>query len=293
MHCIGMCGGLVSALSMTRPKVWWSGLTAYQFGRVTTYTIFGLITGLIGISLKQLGGFDQIQFALTLFAGLIMITFGLNLAGFMSNPFARFGTRVIGGLGLANRIKAAASSHNPVSWYGIGIANGLLPCGLVYVALGLSIASGDVVEGTAIMFAFGLGTIPAMMAAPALVNMVTANKRGLIMKILGILVIILGLLTMIRGTSLMHMLHGGGAGHEGHQMSSDPQMPMDHSGMNHGTMDHGAMDHGAMDHSTMDQQPAAEAMPMDHSGMDHGAMDHGTMDQPSAAEQGTPPVHQH
>ena len=299
MHCIGMCGGLVSALSMTRPKVWWSGLTAYQFGRVTTYTIFGLITGLIGISLKQLGGFEQIQFGLTLFAGLIMITFGLNLAGLMPDPFARFGARAIGGLGLANRIKAAASSHNPVSWYGIGIANGLLPCGLVYVALGLSIASGDVVEATATMFAFGLGTIPAMMVAPALVNMIAASKRGLIMKVLGVLVIILGLLTMIRGTSLMHMLHGGGAGHAGHEMSSGHQVPMDHSGMNHGTMDHGAMDqqpateampmdhsgmdHGAMDHGTMDHQPATEAMPMDHSGMNHGTMGHSTMQQQPAA----------
>jgi len=227
MHCIGMCGGLVSALSMTRPKLWWSGLTAYQFGRVTTYTILGLISGLIGVSLKQLGGFDQVQFVLTLLAGLIMISFGLNLAGFMPDPLARFGARAIGGLGLANRIKAAAGKSTPVSWYGIGLANGLLPCGLVYAALGLSIASGGVFEAGSAMFAFGLGTIPAMMAAPALVNLLAANKRGLVMKGLGILVILLGLFTMVRGTSLMHMLHGGGAGH------GTEQMPMDHSGMNH------------------------------------------------------------
>jgi len=237
MHCIGMCGGLVSALSMTRPKVWWSGLSAYQFGRVTTYTMLGVISGLIGFSLKQLGSFDQIQLFLTLFAGLIMITFGLNLAGWMPDPFARLGARAIGGLGLANRIRSAASKSTPVSWFAIGLANGLLPCGLVYAALGLSVASGGVAEAGSAMLAFGLGTIPAMMAAPALVNLLAANRRSLVLKLLGILVILLGLFTMVRGTSLMHMLHGGGAGHDAstHEMSSSSahQNPMPHHEINH------------------------------------------------------------
>ncbi|NWF37255.1 sulfite exporter TauE/SafE family protein [Mariprofundus sp. KV] len=237
MHCVGMCGGLVSALSMTRPKVWWSGLAAYQFGRVTTYAMLGVVSGLIGFSLKQLGSFDQVQFFLTLFAGLIMITFGLNLAGWMPDPFARLGARAIGGLGLANRIRSAASKRTPVSWFAIGVANGLLPCGLVYAALGLSVASGGVAEAGSAMLAFGLGTIPAMMAAPALVNLLAANRRSLVLKLLGILVILLGLFTMVRGTSLMHMLHGGGVGHDlsTHQMSppSAQQNPMQHRDMNH------------------------------------------------------------
>ncbi|GAV19271.1 hypothetical protein MMIC_P0204 [Mariprofundus micogutta] len=229
MHCIGMCGGLVSALSMTRPRVWWSGLSAYQFGRIITYSILGLISGWIGTSLKQIGGFDQVQFVLTLLAGLIMITFGLNLAGWMADPLSRISTRAIGGLGLVRRIKSAASKSTPVSWFGIGLANGLLPCGLVYAAIGLSIASGGIAEAGLSMFAFGLGTIPAMMVAPALVRILAAKRRGLVMKVLGIIVIVLGLFTMIRGTGLMHLLHGSGAGHEpvAHQMQqpSKPQGP--------------------------------------------------------------------
>jgi len=236
MHCIGMCGGLVSALSMTRSKLWWGGLSAYQAGRVTTYLILGLISGLVGSSLKQLGGFDQVQFLLTLFAGLIMITFGLNLAGWMPDPFARFGTRVIGSMRLVDRIRSAASRSTPVSWFGIGVANGLLPCGLVYAALALSVTAGGMVEAGSSMLAFGLGTVPAMMAAPVLVNLLAARKRSLVMKLLGVIVIVLGLFTMIRGTSLMHMLHGGSAGDgtAAHQMhDGGEKMPMDHGSMNH------------------------------------------------------------
>jgi len=237
MHCIGMCGGLVTALSMTRAKVWWSGLTAYQFGRVTTYTLLGVVSGLIGFSLKQLGGFDQVQLLLTLFAGGIMITFGLHLAGWMPDPFARFALRAIGGMGLTNRIKSAASKKSPINWYLIGVANGLLPCGLVYAALALSVASGGVVEAGSAMLAFGLGTIPAMMAAPALVNLMSANRRSLVLKALGVLVVALGLFTMVRGTSLMHMLHGGAAGHgtATHEMNSpaEHQQAVGHGGMKH------------------------------------------------------------
>ncbi|HXH71420.1 MAG TPA: sulfite exporter TauE/SafE family protein, partial [Mariprofundaceae bacterium] len=56
LHCIGMCGGLVGALALGRPAIWWSGLFIYQLGRVTTYALFGLLVGLVGVSLSELGG---------------------------------------------------------------------------------------------------------------------------------------------------------------------------------------------------------------------------------------------
>lgn len=210
MHCIGMCGGLVSALSMSRPAIWWSGLMAYQAGRVVTYSVMGLAVGLLGIPLQQLGSFGQIQLVLTSLAGLMMVTFGLNLAGWMPDPFVRLAARVNMGLGFAGRIKKAAASSAHYSWFGIGLANGLLPCGLVYVALSLGLASGGTWQPSLMMAAFGLGTIPAMMFAPVVVRSLTPGNRGLVMKILGILIILFGLFTMVRGTSWMHALHTGG-----------------------------------------------------------------------------------
>ncbi len=225
MHCIGMCGGLVSALSMSRPAIWWSGLAAYQAGRVLTYSLMGLAVGLLGVSLQQLGGFGQIQFVLTFLAGLMMITFGLNIAGWMPDPFVRLAARVNAGLGFAGRIKKAAASSAQISWFGIGLANGLLPCGLVYVALSLGLASGGTWQPSLMMAAFGLGTVPAMMFAPVIVRSLTPENRGLVMKALGILIIIFGLFTMIRGSSWMHALHAGGSdgSHSAqHQMHQHP-----------------------------------------------------------------------
>lgn len=234
MHCIGMCGGLVTALSMTRSGTWWSGLTAYQLGRVTTYTVLGLLSGLIGFSVKQIGYFDQAQILLSLLAGLIMIAFGLNLAGWTADPFARLGGRAIGGMGLANRIRSAAEKGLRLQWYGIGLANGLLPCGLVYAALAISVTAGGIRESGVAMMAFGLGTVPAMMVAPVLVQAIAGKKRGLIMKLLGVAVIIMGLFTMIRGSGLMHMLHGDSHSAATHQMQpSDSTMPMHHHEMSH------------------------------------------------------------
>jgi sulfite exporter TauE/SafE len=210
VHCIGMCGGFVSALSMSRPRIWWSGLVAYQAGRILTYSLMGLAVGLLGMSLQQLGGLGQIQFTLTLLAGLMMITFGLNLAGWTPDPFRHLMARVNAGLGFAGRIKKAAASSTQISWFGFGLANGLLPCGLVYVALSLSLASGGTWHAFLMMTAFGMGTVPAMMFVPVVMRLLAQEQRGLMMKALGMLIILFGLVTMIRGTSWMHALHAAG-----------------------------------------------------------------------------------
>lgn len=56
LHCVGMCGGLVSAVSLSRERVWWSGLLLYQLGRVTTYALLGLVAGISGAALHTVGG---------------------------------------------------------------------------------------------------------------------------------------------------------------------------------------------------------------------------------------------
>jgi len=68
LHCVGMCGGLISAISISTKKTWWSGLLVYQLGRISTYAMLGLTLGFTGLVLHDFGG-DFIQRLITTLAG--------------------------------------------------------------------------------------------------------------------------------------------------------------------------------------------------------------------------------
>lgn len=213
MHCIGMCGGLVSALGMSRPRIWWTGLTAYQTGRVLTYSLMGVVAGLFGTSLKQLSGLGLLQFALAVVAGLMMIGMGLNLTGWIPDPLARLAARLTRVPALAQKFSHATRSSTLASWFAAGMANGLLPCGLVYAALSLALASGGIWQSASLMTAFGLGTVPAMLLTPAIIRSLTPERRSSLTKGVGVLLVLLGLLTMFRGSNWIGQMHANGTGH--------------------------------------------------------------------------------
>jgi sulfite exporter TauE/SafE len=248
MHCVGMCGGLVTTLSMSRPHIWWSGLASYQAGRIATYTFLGLIAGMIGMAITQVSWFADMQRGLTIFAGLLMVVFGLNLAGWLADPFVRGMAKFTHIIGLTKWVHAATSSRMPMSWLMVGLFNGLLPCGLVYAGLALSLTSGNIVLSSGMMLAFGLGTVPAMMLVPIVLKSASPKTRGWVLKIAAILLILLGAFTMIRGGSLMHSMHDmdnmQGMDHSMHQMdtSAPNDMDMDMGDMNMNGTDMG-MDH--------------------------------------------------
>ena len=225
LHCIGMCGGLVSALSLSRPRPWWPGLLAYQAGRLLTYSLLGLMVGLFGLSLQQLGSISLLQNGLAALAGLMMLSMGLNLAGMIPDPFARLALRITKGSALARRFSHAARHSTLPAWLAAGMANGLLPCGLVYAALSLALAHSDLWGSASLMAAFGLGTVPAMLLAPVLVSSLSAVKRGRAMKLVGMLLIALGLLTMFRGSDWMQHAHTSAdlpqSQHQMHEMNSN------------------------------------------------------------------------
>jgi len=207
LHCIGMCGGLIGALSMSRKGIWWPGLLAYQFGRVTTYSLLGLLVGISGAALSAIGG-DTVQRVLAAVAGLLMLVFALNLAGWLPDPLRRIGAVVSHKTGLSRLAMRASGSARPGNWYALGMINGLLPCGLVYAALAMVLAAGDALQGTLMMAAFGLGTIPAMMAIPSLLRGMTPSQRGLSMRIAAVLIMLLGLMVIYRSTLTPQAMHG-------------------------------------------------------------------------------------
>ncbi|EAU53806.1 sulfite exporter TauE/SafE family protein [Mariprofundus ferrooxydans] len=205
LHCIGMCGGLVSAVTLSRQQVWWSGLLIYQLGRVTTYAVLGLLVGISGAALSVFGG-DLLQRMLALLAGLLMILFAMNLAGWLPDPLRRAGIWAARRTGLAQLARSVANDARAGGWYALGLANGLLPCGLVYAALSLALAAGDAVDGLLMMTCFGLGTIPAMMAVPSVLRAMTPTLRSTAMRTAAVMMVVLGLMTIFRGVMHMHQM---------------------------------------------------------------------------------------
>jgi len=229
MHCVGMCGGLVTTLTMSRSKIWWSGLMSYQLGRILTYTFLGLIAGMIGMAITQVPWFSSMQRIMTITAGILMIIFGLNLAGWLPDPFVKLMAIFTKRIGLTHWIHAATSSRMPMSWLMVGLFNGLLPCGLVYAALVLSLTSGSIALSAAMMFAFGLGTVPAMMLVPVVLKNASPKTRGWVLKAAALLLILMGLFTMARGSALMmHNMPG-----MNHDMGNMQGMNHDMGGMQH------------------------------------------------------------
>jgi sulfite exporter TauE/SafE len=170
VHCMGMCGGIVSALSGVvrgprAPATPWSIPLAYNLGRITSYAIAGAIAGAVGSLGLMLEGLLPVQIALYVMANLLLIGLGLYLAG-VPGPIARI-ERL--GSHLWARVKPHTRRFLPLDTlpkaFAVGMLWGWLPCGLVYTVLFGALLSGDALSGAVLMLAFGLGTLPNLMAA--------------------------------------------------------------------------------------------------------------------------------
>jgi sulfite exporter TauE/SafE len=169
VHCVGMCGGIVTAFSVVKigpPGVPWMRHVLFNAGRISTYAASGALAGVIGSA----GKFLPAQNALAVFASLVLVLVGLHLAG--AGALLRL-ERL--GAALWKRLQPLAArslaAGNP---YAAGLLWGWLPCGLVYGALSISAFGGSASAGAAAMIAFGLGTLPWLLAA----GVAAARLRG-------------------------------------------------------------------------------------------------------------------
>ncbi len=198
-HCLGMCGPIAFVLPVDRKKksrmIW--QIVLYHTGRLLTYSIIGLLFGLLGRGL-YLAGFQQ---RLSILIGVIMILSVIipdkifNRYNF-TRPLYKFIGKIKQKLGLY--LKQTSNK----ALFLIGFFNGFLPCGLVYMALIGSVATGNALNGAMYMFVFGLGTIPMMTGAVMLGNFVNLSIRNKIQKAIPIFVVIIGLLFILRGMGL-------------------------------------------------------------------------------------------
>jgi sulfite exporter TauE/SafE len=194
VHCIGMCGGIVAALSLTRPDGGMGsrvlGQAFYNLGRITTYTILGVAAGLIGSTLDLLA-VKAVAFWFYCGANLFVIIVGLssmfrwsrfNLTSLETTP-VRF---------LARPFRAAASGPSSFPAFPLGVCLGFLPCGLVYGPLVAAAGTGSPWLGGGVMAALGLGTVPALLLFGSASAAISGAVRDRLFRLLGLLITLMG-----------------------------------------------------------------------------------------------------
>lgn len=199
LHCIGMCGPIAIALPVPDSSnlSFFTGRILYNLGRVVTYAFLGAILGIVGSKIALAGAQQVVSIVLG-----IVIIIAVLLPQKYKNYFAQH--PVIQKLAhpLKSNIGVLFSKGTFSAMFLIGILNGFLPCGLVYVALAGAIASGDAISGAAVMILFGLGTVPAMFAASVFGKFINIGIRTKIRKAVPVLAIILGVIFILRGMNL-------------------------------------------------------------------------------------------
>lgn len=195
-HCVGMCGGIVIAYSSTKIKSDWTkkiqaiAHLLYSFGRVTTYTILGALFGLVGGVVT----FDNLTSGIfLLITGFMMVLVGLSLMGKI-----RFLTILEHSCSKSplyqSTFKSLLGSQSLFSFYLLGMLNGLLPCGFVYVFAITAASTGSALWGAFVMLIFGLSTIPALFSLGFFVGLFKqSNMRDLFIKLASFLVIAFGI----------------------------------------------------------------------------------------------------
>jgi len=194
-HCIGMCGPLVAAFSLREPG--WKRIfffhALYNGGRLTTYTIIGICAGWIGSLLNTDHNFSLFSQAVLLLGDSTVILLGLKTSGLWSR-FPALSLRVpaitphitgmISGIRSLPLGRAAA--------FPIGMTMGFLPCGFLYAIALAAAGRGSAIQGGAIMFAFGLGTIPALFLFGSSVQILSTTMRRELLRWAGVLVVCIG-----------------------------------------------------------------------------------------------------
>jgi sulfite exporter TauE/SafE len=198
-HCMGMCGPIALALPVHQKSTSQKtiAILAYNAGRMLTYALFGMLFGLIGQSFA-LFGYQQ---KLSVLLGVLIL-----LALLVPKRFAyhlRFTGKLYGLLNrLKNKIAHLFQQRSLRSFFSIGLLNGLLPCGLVYMGVAGAIATGSVMKGMLFMAFFGAGTLPLMFSVSYTSHLLNIKTRHMIHKAVPVFIGMMAVLLILRGLNL-------------------------------------------------------------------------------------------
>lgn len=216
LHCAGMCGGFVGALQVNRPR----GVSAarlaagYHVGRISSYTLAGALVGTLGGALYA-ADVLPVQIVLLVAGSLMLLAIGASLFGPAAwlkriEPLGLGVWKLVGPL--ARRVYPPKSGRQALL---AGLAWGWIPCGMVYAALPLALVAGGPWQGAGVMLAFGLGTLPNMLAVDVAVTRLSGKRPGgtlvaaqaWLKPLAGAVIIVFGL------SGLAHAARVAGAGH--------------------------------------------------------------------------------
>ncbi|WP_346882548.1 sulfite exporter TauE/SafE family protein [uncultured Algibacter sp.] len=198
-HCVGMCGPIVFLLPVDRSNSWKkvTQIFSYHFGRLLAYSSIGLIFGFIGNSFSIFGLQQQLSIAI----GVIMIVLAI-LPAHMMRKFSLVKLLYVIVQKVKTKLGVTLKKKSTNAFLTIGFFNGLLPCGLVYVAVFAAIALGNTFYGSLYLFLFGLGTIPLMTTAIYLGAILSTTVKNRIRKSIPIFIVLFGCLLILRGMGL-------------------------------------------------------------------------------------------
>jgi uncharacterized protein len=216
-HCIGMCGPLTIAFSLSQhsavPATIWRSLqfhTLLNLGRIMSYALVGAGIGALGsvlIAGGQFAGIDSLlRRGLAIFTGSVLIWMGLaqvapNLLPklFFLHPFKQGGLHQR----LNGAMQQLSERSHPLTPVLLGITWGLIPCGFLYAAQIKAAATGDLLKGATTMLAFGLGTLPSMLAFGLSTAGMSANRRSQLFRMGGWVMLTIGILTLLRSSEMV------------------------------------------------------------------------------------------
>jgi len=235
LHCLGMCGPLILAWSLRYRTASQAGSQdmgsfiysgalshhlAFHAGRIATYGVLGAVVAGLFRSLEVHRFSMQYRAGFAVVSGIVLI--GLGLVIFGTLPLPRFVTSVFSPQAsvFGKRLARLADYGNPGSKMLLGVLAGFLPCGLTWAMLVAAASTLSPVRGLATMVAFGMGTIPALLAAGVSASLLSARTRLLGERTAAIFIVIMGILLAVRGLGVilgfgdhcgpMHLLSGSG-----------------------------------------------------------------------------------
>jgi len=192
-HCVGMCGFIPPLIQY---RSWLIGNLLYSAGRIFTYMFLGFLAGYGGMFFHSLQ-FQMVQKGFSLFLGIGMIVFGLQITGNIKE-------KGVPGLDLIFITITEILSKFRKHPFFLGMFNGFLPCPLVYAFLMQAMFEGSPLKGMAVMFFFGIGTVPAMLFASKVFQTVSAKARKRLSSLAGVVVILLGVWLILRAFGIGH-----------------------------------------------------------------------------------------
>ena len=217
VHCVGMCGGIVSAFSapprlialvraapVARAGV--ARVLAYNAGRIASYALAGALAGSVGGGARLLVRVARAQLVMYWLANLMLVALGL----YLMDAWRGVARIEQGGQFLWRRLQPLTARlqplDTPLKLLALGGVWGFLPCGMVYSVLATAMLSGSAARGAAVMLAFGLGTLPMLLAlGVAGARLRSALQRVAVRRMAGAIILLFAVLALLRVTSAAPM----------------------------------------------------------------------------------------